>query len=412
MVEWLSKFAVWQVVLLGMYAFVVYMTCLRNIFFFREMWRMPRLTPESPRFDAADGRAPLVSIIVPAKDEGARIEKCLNSLRAQDYPNFEILVVDDRSQDDTAAVIARIARRDPRVRLLQIDELPPNWTGKSHALHVAQQEARGEWLFFVDADATLDPFCLSIVLHDCLAAGSDMQSLVPTSLSGSFLCRIAQPLAGTLLLCLYPVTHVNRGTTRESGFAVGAFILIHRDAYDVIGGHEGVRGSVVEDIELGRNARSHGIRLRVVPAPDLARVHMYSSVKQFVSGWCRIFYSAVELGVSRLWSLAIFVGLFNVVPYVVLLASGAAALSGFGSPFVYASLGLAAFHELCNFTYYAALFVFTRTALKLLPFRILGVGIMLYVLGRTIRMCRTHEVTWRGTNYSAATRQVKDPTPI
>ncbi|HEX6987578.1 MAG TPA: glycosyltransferase, partial [Planctomycetaceae bacterium] len=125
----------------GLYSLILAATVGRFVLCHVVIRRTTFLTPQSPRWDRA--HAPKVSILVPAKDEAANIENCLTSLLAQDYPNYEVLVVDDRSEDDTAALAEAVARRDDRLRVIRIRHLPDGWTGKNHALHVAQRSARG-----------------------------------------------------------------------------------------------------------------------------------------------------------------------------------------------------------------------------------------------------------------------------
>jgi chlorobactene glucosyltransferase len=400
---WIPEIPSWQVGLLGTYAGLVAILAFRHILLSYEMRRTPFLTRRSPAFEAAN--APLVSILVPAKDEAEGIADCLASLCAQDYPNFEILVVDDRSQDDTAKIVAQWAKRDRRIRLMRIFELPPQWTGKTHALHQCQKSDRGEWLFFVDADTRMQPSCLSIVLRDCIESGADMESLLPAMDSDSFWVRILQPLASILLLQLYRPSRVNDPASANSGMANGQFILIRRNAYRAIGGHEAVKGEFCEDIHLGRRARKHGLALRIVGAPDLASVKMYSTVKGFVSGWSRIFYSAVDTRVAPLWGLAALLCLFSLLPYAVMLASGGTLFIAPASLFARAAFGLALAHEFCQWTFYGRLFARSATKLRYLPFRIVSVLGMLHVLRKTIRLCHTHEVNWRGTNYTVQLRQ-------
>src|SRR5262249_28727971 len=139
--------------------------------------RLDILTRRSPRFDAPG--PPLVTAIIPARNEEETLADCLVSVCAQDYPNLEILVVDDRSTDGTAAIARRFAASDPRVSLLTVDELPPGWTGKTHALHRAAAEARGEWLWFLDADTRHEPESLSVVLRYAVDRKAHLASLLP-----------------------------------------------------------------------------------------------------------------------------------------------------------------------------------------------------------------------------------------
>jgi glycosyltransferase involved in cell wall biosynthesis len=400
--SWFTEAPWWQVTLLASYAAIVFVVYLRHFVISFEVKRAQFLTLASPRMS---GKPPMVSILVPAKDEAGQIENCLRSLCTQDYPNFEILVVDDRSSDDTAAIVTRCAQQDPRIRLLRIHELPAGWTGKTHALHQCQQQARGEWLFFVDADTQMHPSCLSKLLCDCVTHGAEMETLVPALVSDSYWVSVIQPTALMLMMLLFRPSRVNDPSLKNKGYANGQFILIRKDKYRSMGGHEAVRTQVVEDVHLGRNALAHGLEVRVVSAPQLAACKMYATVKQLINGWNRIYYCMVDSGVGRLWGLAGMLLVFSVLPYAVLLAAGAALAGGASSVIVQAAFALAIAHELGQWTLYGRFFLNSGISLRFLPARILGVFVMLYVLGKTIRTCRTHEVSWRGTTYTAQLRQ-------
>jgi cellulose synthase/poly-beta-1,6-N-acetylglucosamine synthase-like glycosyltransferase len=124
----------------------------RHVKIWREMSRGFALTES---YAGPPEAAPRVSILVAAKDEQASVETCIRSLLAQDYPSFEIIAADDRSEDDTGPILDRLAAEDPRVRTVHIRDLPPGWAGKNHALHTALQHATGQVLFFTDADCRL-----------------------------------------------------------------------------------------------------------------------------------------------------------------------------------------------------------------------------------------------------------------
>src|SRR4051794_13612787 len=149
-----------QRTILGIYAALIAIWPIRHAVL---TWAFPKLdylNPRSPRFDAPD--PPRVSAIIPAKDEEATIADCLASVRAQSYPDLEILVVDDRSDDRPPEIVRATAEGAPRVRLISIEAPPPGWTGKTHALHVAAGQAGGEWFWFLDADPRHEPESLAI----------------------------------------------------------------------------------------------------------------------------------------------------------------------------------------------------------------------------------------------------------
>ena len=355
------------------------------------------LTPQCPTLEGE--YQPLVSIIVPARDEEAGIEDCLRSLVAQDYPNTEILVVDDRSVDQTPAIVERLARENDKIRLLRVEELPEGWTGKTHALDLCQRQAKGEWLLFIDADTQHHPSCIGVVLRDALEHAVEMESLLPSFRLHSFWERTIQPFAGICLMVLFPLQKVNRPQHKKLGFANGQFILVSRRAYDEIGGHHAVRDKFVEDIHLGRLIREKDLGLRVVVGRDISSVRMYSSLPQIVSGWSRILYSAVDFHPGKLWALVVSIGVFSVLSYAVLLVFGLLLLTGHSTPLIQAMFGLGIAHEVAQTTLMARIYRLSYSDQRYLIWRFLAVFIMLYILLRTIRMCRTHVVSWRGRAY-------------
>lgn len=389
--------ASWQIAVLASYSVFVLVAVLRHFFYSHAMGRTPWLYPTDSAADPCTG--PLVSVLIPAKDEQDTIGNCVRSLLTQEYGNIEILVIDDRSEDRTAAVVQDLQQQSPKVRLIQIQNLPPGWTGKTNALHQGQQQARGEWLLFVDADTTHKPQALGVVLQDAIRHQVELESLLPALDSRSFWEKVIQPFAGVCLMVFYPLHRVNQDEEATLGFANGQFILIRREAYDAIGGHEAVRDKFVEDIHLGRLVRRCGRKLRVVMAPDLSAVRMYASLQGIVRGWSRILYSAVDAKPLRLYLLFLSVCLFSLLSYVVVIGVGAAVLAGWRTPFAIWLLTLGVIHQLAQTTLMARIYHASRSSLRYLLYRPLAVLAMLGILARTIRMCRTHAVTWRGTSY-------------
>lgn len=394
---------IWQLALLGLYAIVIGCALLRHLLVHLILRRTTFLTPHSPA-DHAD-KCPLVSILVPARDEARNIESCLRHLLLQDYPNYEIIVIDDRSRDETASIAQFVARRNARVRVVQINDLPAGWTGKNHALHVGQSHAGGEWLLFVDADATLHPACLSVVLRDAIDHAAGLASLLPRMEMCSFWERVIQPMAGTMLMSLFPLPRVNDRSRREGGFANGQFLMLRRDAYEAIGGHAAVRDKFCEDINLGRLVKQHQLGLRVTLAPELASVRMYTSLDQIVRGWSRIYYAAANARASVLAMMAVVFVLLSILPYIVLPVGLACVASGVGGSFAWTILACATIQEFLQAAVYVRSFRAGGTPLRLLMWRPLAIVALLLILLRTIRLCRTHRVVWRGTRYRSLSQK-------
>lgn len=387
----------WQRAVLAGYSVVLALAALRHLIFWLAMRKVRSLRPDGPKMNGAD--LPLVSVLVPAKDEEHCIERCVRSLLQQDYPNFEVIVIDDRSGDRTAPIVETIAREDGRVRLCRVEHLPPGWTGKTHALHAGQQQARGQWLLFVDADTRLHPAGLSVVLRDAVDHQVGMESLLPGLDMVTWWEKIIQPFAGLSLMFFFPLPKVNRPKHVEKGFANGQFILVSRTSYDAIGGHEAVRDKFVEDIHLGRRARMQGQGLRVCLGHEILQVRMYSSLREIIRGWSRIFYSAVDFRPAKLWILFASITVFSVLSYAVLILTGSLLIAGVSTPFVYTLLTMGIIHQALQTTLMVKIYTLSGSKRRYVLLRIIAVFVLLYILLRTIRMCKTHQVVWRGTTY-------------
>ncbi|QDU78398.1 4,4'-diaponeurosporenoate glycosyltransferase [Polystyrenella longa] len=393
----------WQLSLLGVYGFLILITLSRH-FVCSYQQRFLRVLKLSDA-QVAPNRAPLVSILVPAKDEADKIAACLDSLCNLNYPAYEVLVIDDRSDDNTAEIVRGYGEEYSHLRLIQIEDLPAGWTGKTHALQYGQKFARGEWLLFVDADTTHHPDTLSITLHDAIEHELDMLTALPTLKCHSFWEKVIQPYASTCLIILFPLSKANNHTDRDGAWGNGQFILINRKAYDEIGQHRSVRDKFVEDIALARRVRQQGLRLNIVSAAQLFSVRMYSSFEEITRGWSRIFYSATDCKPGKLFALMIFIGLFSITPYAFIMAGGLALWQGTATPLMATLFYMGVVHELVQLSLYARIYPQTRTKRRYLAFRLVAVLTMCYVLAKTIRMCFTHEVNWRGTVYGLDLQQ-------
>jgi chlorobactene glucosyltransferase len=253
------------------------------------------------RSEALPAVAPRVTIFIPAKDEGERIRACIESALGQNYPNFSIVAIDDRSTDRTGEVMDEIAQRNPNLRVIHVAEgsLPPGWTGKCHALHNAAKSADGQWLLFIDSDVVLEPAALLTTMRAALPRECDLLSLLPRIERGGFWEGVLIPLAGMAINALY-LTALTNADHRKAAFANGQFLLFRRSAYEEIGGHQRVKDQFTEDVEFARLLKSRGYRVRLAWGSELIAVRMYSSLADIVRGWGRNFY-AVAYG--RPWRI-------------------------------------------------------------------------------------------------------------
>jgi len=390
-----------QRAVLQIYAALMAIWPIRHVVLTWAFRKMDFLGPTSPRFVSDD--PPLVSAIIPAKDEEATLADCLASVRSQKYPNLEILIVDDRSTDRTAEIVREFSRLDPRIRLISIEDLPPGWTGKTHALHVAAHQARGEWFWFVDADTRHEPDSLSIVLEYARSHGAEMASLLPEMRCETFWEKVVQPLAGIVLVQNYPLFWAN-DPRRKLAFANGQYILIRRDAYDRAGGHEAVRDKFVEDIYLARAVKEAGMSSRTAIAHGIGSTRMYTSLPQLVRGWSRILYDALGRNPWRLLALALDPLFFSQTAHVALVASLLMMVAGMPGPFPARLLGLSVVHHLLAYTCLRRLYVLSVPRTRHVAWYPLAGLVLDVILYRAIRMCFTGKVTWRGTAYKEGPR--------
>jgi chlorobactene glucosyltransferase len=243
----------------------------------------PRLLPT----DVIPTVAPLISVVVPARNEAANIERCIRSLQAQTYPNLEIIVVDDRSTDATPQILARLAAEHDRLRVMAGKPLPPGWLGKSHAVAQGAQQAKGVWLLFVDADVALHPGALSGAYLVARQHGATMLSLWARQELLTRWERIVQPVIISLGHAIDPFQRVNSARHPNISSANGQFILVERAAYDRIGGHAAVRNEVVEDQRLSWHLKRAGERILMLDGTRMLNTRMYTSLRGMWDGWSK-----------------------------------------------------------------------------------------------------------------------------
>jgi chlorobactene glucosyltransferase len=250
---------------------------------------MVRLPPRLPPPGAWDERAPpSVSMIVPARNEEGNIGKLLHSLARTEYPDFEIIVVDDESEDLTRD---RVRESPPgnagRIHLVDGAPPPEGWLGKPWACHQGALEAKGDLLLFTDADTVHAPGLLSQGVRALLDEEADVLTVVGRQVMGSFWERLLQPQFFALLVFRFPRAGTPRGPERwREAIANGQYLLFHRQVYEALGGHAVVRGEVVEDMRLAHLLARSGERLVVREGPGL-RTRMYDSLGSLVEGWAK-----------------------------------------------------------------------------------------------------------------------------
>ena len=252
---------------------------------------------------------PRVTMIVPCRNEAAGIEACLRSLLEQDYPDFQVIAVDDRSDDATGEVIDALSTREPKLTALHVKpgEVPEGWLGKPNAIWKAVGTADGAWLIFIDSDCTLAPQTVREAITTGVVREFDLVSFVPRFISGGFWDGLMTPLCGMATGGMYTMMFANNAMQKKVAFACGQFIAIRREVYDATGGHAAIRDTAGEDVEMARRLKRAGYRPRLGWGMDLITTRMYATWSAIYTGWGRNFIGASHGSPNRVIAAAAFV---------------------------------------------------------------------------------------------------------
>jgi chlorobactene glucosyltransferase len=273
---------------------------------------------------------PLISVLIPARDEAERIGACLAGLAGQSYRNFELLVVDDHSSDATAAIVRSYTAQMPTLDVLPSIALPAGWAGKCWACWQAAGSARGDWLLFLDADVMPRPELLAALVAHAESRSLDLLTLMPFQQLGSLAERVIMPAFFALLYDLYPLDQVSDPRS-PIAFANGPCLLIRRKVYFATGGHQAVRASILEDTELGRIVKAAGYRLEATLAPDLIAARMYAGWASLAEGLGKNAVAGYRSGGTRSGWVGARLALVAFLPCYLLLAGAVLALARPGS---------------------------------------------------------------------------------
>ena len=235
---------------------------------------------------AVPAQAPLVSVVIPARDEARNVGRCVASVLATRWPALEVLVVDDHSSDGTADVARAAAPGDARVRVLQNPPLPAGWMGKQWACATGARHARGDVLCFADADTTHAPDLLPRAVCAMRERGADLLSVAGRQEMESFWEKVVQPQIFAVIAGRYGGTErVSRSRHAVDKIANGQCLLMTRDAYDAVGGHAAVRDVVAEDLKLAQRTHAAGRSVHLLLGEAQLATRMYTSLRELIGGW-------------------------------------------------------------------------------------------------------------------------------
>ena len=244
-------------------------------------------TPFLDRFENRSTTTPKVSVILPARNEEDYISKCLETLTAQDYKNFEIIAIDDSSEDKTGEIIEKFSKRDSKIIHVRAREKPQNWMGKNWACMEGFKKATGEIMLFTDADTKFEKNVITLAVSHLQSENLDALTVIPRLRCIDTITKITLPMLSTFLHSRYSALNVNN-PKKKVGYFFGSFFVIKRKVYEGIGTHEKVKQEIIEDGALGKITKESGYALKMVRGEHLIEALYSRSSKEMWNGLKRL----------------------------------------------------------------------------------------------------------------------------
>jgi glycosyltransferase involved in cell wall biosynthesis len=238
---------------------------------------------------------PMVSVLIPVRNEGRIIGNLLASLAEQDYKKYEVIIGNDNSTDNTSEIVDAFAQQFQFVRKIDLPPLPEGWTGKNFAAHNITVEAKGDLFFFIDADVLITENLITSAVGYMQKSEADLLSVFPKQIINSWGERLIVPLMNLVLLSMLPLKMVYISARPSLSAGIGQFLMFTRKAYELSGGHSNIRNRIAEDIELIRSAKKKKMKVLTMLDGGLISCRMYSSFIDAFNGYSKNFFPASSL---------------------------------------------------------------------------------------------------------------------
>jgi chlorobactene glucosyltransferase len=260
----------------------------------------------------------LVSVLIPARNEYGNIKRCINSLLRQDYPNLEILVLDDNSTDGTTEIVSELSKKDKRIKLYHGKPLPEGWLGKSFACYQLSEYARGDYLVFVDADTLHFPNSISSSIACLLKYRVDALSVFAKQITVSIHERMTVPFASFMILGFLPLSLIRKAKSALFCTAIGQFMLFKKETYKAIGGHRSVKSEILEDVIISKKVKRAGYRFMIFDGRNNLYCRMYHNFREVIRGYSKVLFPAFDFSISMISAAIVFVTAVYLMPFVML----------------------------------------------------------------------------------------------
>jgi chlorobactene glucosyltransferase len=342
--------------------------------------------------------APLVSVVIPARNESRNIERCLRSVLTSDYPRLEVTVVDDASTDGTGDIARNTAARDSRVRVVETGALPEGWFGKQWACDTGARSSRGEIILFADADTVHAPDLITRSVNTMIRRQADLFSVLGRQELGSFWERLVQPQVFSMMSVRYGGTEsITKSRFVKDKIANGQCLFVRRDTYEELGRHALVKSHVAEDMMMAQRYFARGKRVVLAEGLDQLSTRMYTSLRELVNGWSKNVFAggrdAVPMGIAGqlLFPLLLVSGpLIGLAPFAVLMTALVTAVSQ--PVLIWAILAQSALVAWWIYVYHSI-----REPMWYVLLSPLGAAVTLYIFLRAI--FRGQKVRWKDRQY-------------
>ena len=262
---------------------------------------------------------PFISVLVPARNEIRNIEACIYSLLAQDYPAFEVIILDDHSSDGTLQVLRQIEKMDQRVRVLDGKPLPDEWIGKHWACHQLYLASSGELLLFTDADTFHEPSMLRDSLAALQAEKADLLTAFPREETLTWGEQLIVPVISFGIFSFLPISLVRYLRWPSLSVTIGQFMLFRRSAFETVGGYAAIRGHLVDDVSLGRNIIEQGFQWRLMDGTQHVTCRMYHNLQEVVDGFSKNVFAFFDYRILPFFIILAVVGFAFIEPPLALI---------------------------------------------------------------------------------------------
>jgi chlorobactene glucosyltransferase len=254
---------------------------------------------------------PYLSSIVPARNEEQNIGDCLKGVLRQHYENLEVVVVDDESKDKTVDIVEKYVKSERKVKLIRVDSLPEGWMGKNYACYKGFKISKGEYLIFTDADTRfINTRTVEYAVSKMKEKGLQLLSLLPLIETKSFWERIFMPMWSFAFVSFFPLKLLSSKKYKKVAFAIGPFMMFERKFYERIGGHESVKGEIVDDVYLARETKEKGGKIALLDGKDFIKVRFYKNYKEMKRGTVKSAFGAFSYSYRNLF---LFLTLFFII---------------------------------------------------------------------------------------------------